>query len=60
MKKVEESKGSKVVANYCATSVATSEESDSDWEEIREKGLFMAYEVLLKRFDKLILQNKWS
>lgn len=48
----------KSVANSVATSYTTSEDVDKNCEEISEKDLLLGYELMLKRFDQMILPYK--
>lgn len=43
------------VGNCVATLKVTSEDSDSNYGEISEKDLLIGYEIMLKKFDKMIL-----
>lgn len=46
------------VGNCVATLEVTSEDSDNNYGEISEKDLLIGYEIMLKKFDKMILQNR--
>lgn len=52
------SRKSRGVANCVATSEATSDDGDSNCKEISNKDFLVGYEILLKKFDKMILYNK--